>query len=111
MIGTQSTRPTLATSSAYQRAERLVTQGDETGVVTLFDQRAQTRAVIAVLTRQRALRTGAPPDAAALARAIDERVYAVSETRAVDDGFERRTRSAFGQFGAIVAQLGAESSR
>jgi hypothetical protein len=42
---------------------------------------------------------------------LDERAYALSETRAVDDGFERRTRSPFGQFGAIIAQLGAESSK
>lgn len=34
--------------------------------------------------------------------------YAVTLTRFSDDGVERRTRSSFGQFGTIVAQLTAE---
>jgi hypothetical protein len=110
-IAAHATARTLAASDAYQRAARLVAQSAETGVVTFFDQRAQTRLVITVLSKQRTLRTGAPTDAIALARLLDERAYAVSETRAVDDGFERGTRSPFGQFGTIIAQLGAESSK
>jgi hypothetical protein len=31
--------------------------------------------------------------------------YAVSETQIVDGGFEKRTRSSFGQFGALASQF------
>jgi hypothetical protein len=67
-LDARATARTLAASNAHQRATRLSTQGGETGVVTLRDERTQMRAVINVLSRQRALRTGAPTDAAALAR-------------------------------------------
>ena len=99
----------LAGNSAYQRAARLVAHDEVAGAVTFADERNATRAFITLLARQRVLRTDTAPDAAAFARALDERAYSVRETRPVEGGFERRTRSAFGQFGAIVVLLGTES--
>jgi hypothetical protein len=39
---------------------------------------------------------------------LDGLNYAMSETRLVEGGFERKTRSSFGQFGTLVAQFSTE---
>ncbi len=47
------------------------------------------------------------PDA--LARALDKLPYAVSATILSDGGFEKTTRSSFGQFGTLAAQFAPET--
>lgn len=96
---------TLTTSDAFKRAQQATTTDEPAGVTTFYDDRAATRAFITLLARQKLLRGGNAPDDAAFRRALDARAYAVSETRPVEGGFEKRTRSAFGQFGALAGQF------
>ena len=96
---------TLSHQSAMQQYWRFDSQDDPPGVVTLTDDAEDARRFISFVARQRGARKGDPPDAAALRRALAALPYALSETRLGDEGFEKRTRSAFGQFGAIAALL------
>jgi hypothetical protein len=102
---------TLAAGEAFKRATDAVASDEPAGIVTLTDERDSTRTFINLLTRQRALRSGNAPDEAALRRALDARAYAVSATRPVAGGFEKRTRSAFGQFGTIAGQFAVGAGR
>jgi hypothetical protein len=110
-LAARATARTLAAGGAFTRADKLVSKDERAGVVTLTDDREATRTFITLLARQRALRAAGQPDEAALKRELEARAFAVSETRPVEGGFERRTRSAFGQFGTMAAQLGAETGR
>ncbi|HEX8069693.1 MAG TPA: hypothetical protein VF546_07075 [Pyrinomonadaceae bacterium] len=96
---------TLAESEAFKRAAGAAASAEPAGIVTLTDERDAARAFVNMMARQSALRSGAQPNDAAFRRALDARAYAVSATRPVEGGFERRTRSAFGQFGTIAGQF------
>jgi hypothetical protein len=50
-----------------------------------------------------------PANEAQLEEALRGLRYALSETRIMDGGFEKRTRSSFGQFGALAAQFATET--
>ena len=65
-------------------------------VRTLTDERESARAVLSRFPRR--------GDAAGLDAALARRTYAVSETHLAEDGLEKRTRSAFGLFGEVVAR-------
>lgn len=65
-------------------------------VRTLSDERESARAVLSRFPRR--------GDAAGLEAALARRPYAVSETQLAEDGVEKRTRSAFGLFGEVVAR-------
>jgi len=92
---------TLATTEAFQRAAR---SGSETSVQTFTDDTENARAFISIFAKQRATRQTAVSDKATETAAGRE-FYAVSETELVESGFQRKTRSAFGQFGALAAQF------
>ena len=96
---------TLAANSGFIRAAARAATNDPAGIVSFTDEREAMRAFITLLARQKALRTDSAPDDAAFERALDERAYASSETRPVEGGFEKRTRSAFGQFGTLAGQF------
>jgi hypothetical protein len=96
---------TLATSEGYTHANNLRAKANPAGITTYSDEREATRSFITLLARQRALRTGGAQDEVALQRAVDAQAFAVSETRPVEGGFEKRTRSAFGQFGTLAGQF------
>jgi hypothetical protein len=64
---------------------------------TLTDERESARAVLSRFPRR--------GDGAGLEAALAGRRYAVSETLLADGGFEKRTRSAFGLFGEVVARM------
>ncbi|HEX8719977.1 MAG TPA: hypothetical protein VF736_04995 [Pyrinomonadaceae bacterium] len=59
-----------------------------------------TEAARAVLSR-----LGRPPNPAALEAALARHSHSASETRLVEGGFEKRTRSAFGLFGDLYTRL------
>ncbi|HEX7316507.1 MAG TPA: DUF3352 domain-containing protein [Pyrinomonadaceae bacterium] len=65
-------------------------------VRTLTDERESARAVLSRFPRR--------GDAAGLEAALARHTYAVSETQLAEDGVEKRTRSAFGLFGEVVAR-------
>jgi hypothetical protein len=110
-LAAQAAAHIFATSEAYKQASRYVATDAPAGVVTYTDDRAAARTLIALLARQKALRTNSAPDEASLQRELNLRAYAVSETRPVEGGFERRTLSAFGLSGVIAGQLAAEGGQ
>ncbi|HZG53183.1 MAG TPA: hypothetical protein VEZ40_13700, partial [Pyrinomonadaceae bacterium] len=65
------------------------------------------RRFISFLGRQNGVQSGAP-NAAALQRSLSALPYALGETRLVEGGFEKTTRSSFGQFGGLVVQLATD---
>ena len=104
-LAARASTHTLTASSGFTRAATSITTNDPAGIVSFTDEREAMRSFITLLARQRALRANNVPNDAAFRRALDERAYSVSETRPVEGGFEKRTRSAFGQFGTLARQL------
>ncbi|MFL6208823.1 MAG: hypothetical protein ACJ74W_08240 [Pyrinomonadaceae bacterium] len=110
-LAAQAAAHIFATSEAYKQASRYVATDAPAGVITYTDDRAAAHTLIALLARQKVLRTNSAPDEASLQRELNLRAYAVSETRPVAGGFERRTLSAFGLSGVIAGQLAAEGGK
>ncbi|HYP01275.1 MAG TPA: hypothetical protein VER76_13875 [Pyrinomonadaceae bacterium] len=99
---------TLGAAGAFRLASRpAATASDAAGVITYTNDYEPARRFVAFLGRQSGLRSSAP-NAAALQRSLGALPYAHSETRLVEGGFEKKTRSAFGQFGAMLVQLAAD---
>jgi len=70
---------------------------------TVTDEREATRSVVSYLARRGGTQTA--PNQAALAMALAQYGYSASETRVVEGGFEKHTRSAFGLFGEVVKRF------
>jgi len=70
---------------------------------TLSDDGAAVAAVVSLLTARAAAGGGAREPAAAEKSGPRAR-YSVSETRLTEEGFEKKTRSAFGLFGELLAR-------
>jgi hypothetical protein len=98
---------TLGASGAFQQATRSALVNDASNVVTYTNDYEPARRFISFISRQNGARQ-APPNAAALQRSLSALPYAFSETRLVEGGFEKTTRTSFGQFGALVVQLAAD---
>lgn len=99
---------TADTLEAFKRAASSVPPGAPAQVLTLADDREYALGFLALVARQGAARQGAA-DPARLARAAAGLPFSVSETRHAPDGFERRTRSAFGQLGALALSFTSDS--
>lgn len=74
------------------------------GVVTLTDDDASARSLITAIASEPAARTR-PFNEEETERALARLPYTASETNLVEGGFERRTISAFGQFGSLISQF------
>lgn len=98
---------TLGTVKAFQQVSRPAQANDAANVITYTNDYDPARRFISFLGRQNGVRSS-PPDAAALQRSLSALPYALSETRLVEGGFEKKTRSAFGQFGAMLVQLATD---
>ncbi|HLL76399.1 MAG TPA: hypothetical protein VK421_14195 [Pyrinomonadaceae bacterium] len=104
---------TLDTVEAFKRAKRDDSSpAAQPHILTLADDREQARGFVSFVARQRGARQR-PPDAGALEKALSALPFSSSETRLAAGGFERRTRSAFGQFGSLILRFtsDAESRR
>lgn len=99
---------TLAASNAFQGSAQLASGSDPASMTTFTNDYQFSRRFISLLSRLNVIRQS-PPNAAALQNALSERPYALSETRLVEGGFEKKTRSSFGQFGALAVQLAADA--
>ncbi len=99
---------TLVTSQPVQAAVGGSFNPQPPDIITLTGERESTRRFISFLSRQSGLRKS-PPDVVALQRSLSSLPYSRSETRLVEEGFEKQTRSAFGQFGSIVVQLATDA--
>lgn len=98
---------TLGASGAFQQAARSAAADGASNAVTYTNDYDPARRFISFISRQNGARSAAP-NAAALQRSLSALPYALSETRLVEGGFEKTTRSTFGQFGALVVQLAAD---
>lgn len=98
---------TLAQADNFQRAVRAMTNEGPASVVTYTEDVPSARAFIRVIASQRAARAR-PINDPELNRALGQLSYSASETRLVEGGFEKRTRSAFGQLGALATQFAPE---
>ncbi|HJR08531.1 MAG TPA: hypothetical protein VJ842_14830 [Pyrinomonadaceae bacterium] len=99
---------TLGASGAFQQASRpTANANDAANVITYTNDYEPARRFVSFLGRQSGARNS-PPNAAALQRSLSALPYALSETRLVEGGFEKKTRSAFGQFGAMLVQLASD---
>ncbi|HEV2798857.1 MAG TPA: hypothetical protein VGW12_00050 [Pyrinomonadaceae bacterium] len=99
---------TLGAHHAFQQAARLVPAHDAPNVATYTSDYDPARRFISFISRQAGARNAAP-NTSALQRVLTTLPYALSETRLVEGGFEKITRSSFGQFGALAAQLAADA--
>jgi hypothetical protein len=79
-------------------------------VITFTKDDASALGVITAIASQPAARTR-PFNAEETERAVEQLPYTVSETSLIEGGFEKRTRSAFGQFGTLVAQFSPAPSQ
>jgi hypothetical protein len=70
---------------------------------TLTDEREATSSLVSYFARRGGSST--TPNQSTLDEALSRRGYSVSETRLVEGGFEKRTRSAFGLFGEIIKRF------
>lgn len=94
----------LEADYVFRQSARLVSVNLPLNVVTLTKDYAPARAFITAIATQRGVRER-PFNELEVENALRQLRYAVSETRMVDGGFERRTRSAFGQFGTLASQF------
>ena len=78
-------------------------------IVTYAKDTERVRALFTTLTTIRGSRSSA--SLAEVDRIINDLPYATTETSLQEDGFERRTRSPFGQFGFLVSLLAPEPVR
>lgn len=98
---------TLNSINAFQQASRSANSSDGANVITYTNDYDSARRFISFISRQNGARNSAP-NAAALQRSLSTLPYARSETRLVEGGFEKNTRSSFGQFGALIVQLATD---
>ncbi|MDT4895272.1 MAG: hypothetical protein QOH25_349 [Acidobacteriota bacterium] len=98
------TNQTLAADDDFQRTARLVAAGNSANVVTFTEDYAPARTFITAIATQRGIHER-PVNETELEGLLKRLRYAVSETQIVDGGFEKRTRSSFGQFGALASQF------
>lgn len=99
---------TLAADDDFQRTTRLVSANNSANVATFTEDYTPARSFIRAMATQKGVRER-PVNETELESALRRLRYAVSETRLVDGGFEKRTRSSFGQFGALASQFATDN--
>lgn len=99
---------TLSTLEAFRQATKDTSPAAAPHVLTLSDDRETARGFVTFVSRQRGARQS-PADAAALEKALAALPFTTTETRLVADGFERRTRSSFGQFGSLILRFTSDA--
>jgi hypothetical protein len=98
---------TLDRAVAFKEAARLAAMNSPASALTYTEDKSSARSFIAAIASQRGA-SAQPFRETELERSLDRVPYAVSATRLVEGGFERTTRSSFGQFGSLVAQFANE---
>ena len=103
-LGAYLQKQSLETSEAFKVARQSLKSSGGQNAVTFTDERETARTFLTTLARLDAARER-PLNPAELESALGKLAYAVSETRLTEEGFERTTRSSFGQFGAQAVQF------
>jgi hypothetical protein len=102
-IAARSAGRTLKNAEAFKASARGLF--DESAFArTLTDDRDSARPVLSYFARSGDT-VPARANPSALEAALARRAYSVSETRLVEGGFEKKTRSSFGLFGEIVTRF------
>jgi hypothetical protein len=99
---------TLSKADAFKGATRLASMNSEANAVTYTDDRSSARNFIGAVASQRGA-SAKPFNATEFEGSLAQMPYAVSVTRLAEGGFEKTTRSSFGQFGALASQFAPES--
>lgn len=95
---------TLATADDFRKTLQTVSTSNPASVVTYTEDHVPARTFIEAISNQKGAREH-PTNQEALEKSLEQLRYAVSETQVVEGGFERRTRSSFGQFGSLASQF------
>lgn len=95
---------TLSQSAAFKEAARLASMNSPASVMTYTDDKESARTFITAIAGQRGI-GGQPLNETEIERSLGQLPFAVSATRLIEGGFERTTRSSFGQFGTLAAQF------
>jgi hypothetical protein len=95
---------TLTAAPAFQKTTRALSNEAPSNTITYTSDSLPASAFISVMAAQKEMREGQPNETE-LSRGLGNLSYAASETRLVEGGFERKTLSSFGQFGALAAQF------
>ena len=98
---------TLSVAEPFRRAAHAASLNGPANVVTYTKDDTQARTFISSIASLPGV-NDQPLNEDAMKHVLDGLIYAVSETRLVEGGFERKTRSSFGQFGTLVAQFSTE---
>lgn len=101
---------TLAAAVSFQKAARIVNSQAPANTATYISDVSPAHNFISAIASQKSLREGQPNEGE-LTRALAALSFSVSETRLSDSGFEKKTRSAFGQFGTLAAEYSPNSQR
>ena len=99
----RTSKETLALSDVFVRTTRHAPT-TSANVVTLTDDHAPARVFMTRMAAQKGISEGPMRDNE-LEVALGRLRFAMSETQFVKGGFERRSRSSFGQFGALASQF------
>ncbi len=100
---------TLAASEAFQKTLPHVSSNDPAGIVTFTVDRESAQTLITLIARRLQPRSH-QIDSTAFGAALSRLPYSLTETRLLDTGFERKTRSAFGLFGTLAKQFEPEKN-
>lgn len=95
---------TLAKVEAYRAAKMDNANNAPPPITTVMNDTGPSRALILFFVRQHDAGSKSL-DAEALESALRRRPHSISETRLTATGFEKRTRSSFGQFGWMIEQF------
>jgi hypothetical protein len=103
------TNQTLASSAIFQKSTQTASNSPAVAV-TFTDDRASARSFIKAMASPKAGVEHTLTEAK-LEEALGNLRFAASETRLVEGGFERRTRSSFGQFGLLISQFSTSGNQ
>lgn len=94
----------IASMTGYTKALASIDRTTAPVTYSVIEDAVPSRELILAIASRPALRER-EPDAEKLTAALAQLPFAVVETRVADGGLERRTRSGFGQFGAIATRF------
>lgn len=106
VLAAQVAGHTLKDTDRFERAKAATSTGAN---ATTFTEDSTSQGILEMAAPDAAAKVG--PEASRYERVLNQLPMAVTESQITADGVERRTRSAFGQFGAIASQLASGAGR
>jgi len=102
-------KQTLSADDDFRRTTNHTSATNSANVATFTEDYEHARSFMKAMSNQRGLRER-PINEVALENALKGLRYAVSETQIVEGGFEKKTRSSFGQFGTLASQFSTDNA-